>query len=154
MRRVLLGITIVLLGTAAWATLPDRPSQAAVSAADAEARFLELLDRARDEAGLPPLVVHPELAALARRWSASMAREDAISHARPISEGLDAPWYRLGENVGTGPDPQAVMEAFMASPGHRANVLDPAFTHVGIGVVWDGDRLYTTHRFLQEAQAP
>ena len=47
------------------------------------------------------------------------------------------------------------MNAFIASPGHYANIVDPEFTHIGVGVVWDGSRLFTTHRFMKlQSQAP
>lgn len=72
-----------------------------------------------------------------------------ICHASPISAGVTHPWAKLGENVGTGPDVGSIMQAFIASPGHYANIVDPEFTHVGVGVVWDGNRMYTTHRFMK-----
>ena len=48
-----------------------------------------------------------------------------ICHASPISEGMTQDWAKLGENVGTGPDVGSVMDAFIASPGHYANIVDP-----------------------------
>lgn len=72
-----------------------------------------------------------------------------ICHASPISAGVTHPWAKLGENVGTGPDVGSIMNAFVASPGHYANIVDPEFTHIGVGVVWDGNRMYTTHRFMK-----
>lgn len=72
-----------------------------------------------------------------------------ICHASPISAGVTHPWAKLGENVGTGPDVGSIMDAFVASPGHYANIVDPEFTHIGVGVVWDGNRMYTTHRFMK-----
>jgi hypothetical protein len=129
-------------------------SAADASSGDDEARFVALLNETRADAGLPPLEVHAELTELARAWTGEMRAAGGISHADPISAGLDAPWLKLGENVGTGPDVEAVMDAFIDSPGHYANIIDPAFTHVGVAVLWDGERLYTTHRFmtLQPAQ--
>lgn len=72
-----------------------------------------------------------------------------ICHASPISAGVTHSWAKLGENVGTGPDVGSIMNAFVASPGHYANIVDPEFTHIGVGVVWDGNRMYTTHRFMK-----
>ena len=49
------------------------------------------------------------------------------------------------------------MDAFIASPGHYANIVDPEFTHIGVGVIRDPDnpaRLFTTHRFMKLQNAP
>jgi hypothetical protein len=146
-------VLVLALAIAVLAPLLGGSSADASSAGD-EARFVALLNETRAEAGLPPLEVHTELGDLARGWTEEMRAAGGISHADPISAGLDAPWLKLGENVGTGPSVDAVMDAFIDSPGHYANIVDPAFTHVGVAVVWDGERLYTTHRFmtLQPAQ--
>ncbi len=62
--------------------------------------------------------------------------------------GAPADWTKAGENVGRGGTVDAVWDAFMASPSHAANVLDPAFTRIGVGVVRTPDGvLYTAHRF-------
>ena len=79
----------------------------------------------------------------------SCGADNYICHASPISAGVTHPWAKLGENVGTGPDVGSVMSAFIASPGHYANIIDPEFTHIGVGVVWDGNRMFTTHRFMK-----
>ncbi len=146
MRRIVAGILVVAalvgLGVA-------RGGAPAGALSDDEERFVQLVNETRAAAGLPALEVHRELADLSRGWAEAMRSAGGISHANPISAGLTAPWLKLGENVGTGPDIDAVMNAFVASPGHYANIVDPAFTHIGVGVVWDGERLYTTHRFMR-----
>lgn len=121
---------------------------AAATAAD-EAEFLTALNEVRAENGLPLFSSNPELAALARDHAAVMADTGEIFHASPISEGYRGEWQKLGENVGVGAGVAVLIDAFLASPGHFANIVDPAFTEVGIGVVRDGTSLYTTHRFLQ-----
>ena len=139
---LVLALALALLVPMAIGSVAD-----AASAGD-EARFVALLNETRADAGLRPLEVHAELTELARAWTGEMRSAGGISHADPISEGLDAPWLKLGENVGTGPNVDAVMDAFIDSPGHYANIVDPAFTHVGVAVLWDGERMYTTHRFM------
>lgn len=57
-------------------------------------------------------------------------------------------WSTLGENVGTGPGSTVVHAAFMASPGHRANVLDTRYTHVGVGVVVEGSKIWVAEVFM------
>lgn len=129
--------------------------------ANDEASFVSQVNQARAARGLPALTVDTQLISLARGWSNKMnggvcGAGNNICHASPISAGVTHTWAKLGENVGTGPDVNSVMDAFIASPGHYANIVDPEFTHVGIGVVWDGARLYVTQRFmvLQPAAAP
>ncbi|RZV46656.1 MAG: CAP domain-containing protein, partial [Acidimicrobiales bacterium] len=122
--------------------------------ANDEGTFVSGVNQARAAKGLPALTVDTQLISLARGWSNKMnagvcGEGNNICHASPISAGVTHDWAKLGENVGTGPDVKSVMDAFIASPGHYANIIDPAFTHVGIGVVWDGARLYVTQRFMK-----
>ncbi len=136
------------------------PAPASAQNASDEARFITLVNEVRADNGLPPLVQNNELTQLSRGWA--VAQRDGvcgegnfICHANPISEGVTQDWRKLGENVGTGPSLDPVMDAFIASPSHFRNIVDPDFTHIGVGVVWDGGRLYTTHRFMTlSAPAP
>ena len=136
------------------------PAPASAQNASDEARFITLVNEVRADNGLPPLVQNNELTQLSRGWA--VAQRDGvcgegnfICHANPISEGVTQDWRKLGENVGTGPSLDPVMDAFIASPSHFRNIVDPDFTHIGVGVVWEGGRLYTTHRFMTlSAPAP
>ncbi len=116
-----------------------------------EQQFIDALNNTRAELGLPRLTFHQELTDLSRVHAIDMAAEDNIFHANPISANLDAPWLKLGENVGVGPQVDVLMDKFIESPSHYENIIDPAFTHVGVAVVWDGDLMFTTHRFMQLA---
>jgi hypothetical protein len=144
--------TLLLLALLVSLLVPLAPSPAAAGpddpAAD-EARFVALVNDARARAGIAPLTVDPELTALARDWSAQMAAAGGISHAPRISAGITQDWQKVGENVGRGPAVDPIMDAFIASPKHYENLMDPAFTKIGVGVVWSGNTLYTTHRFMQ-----
>lgn len=138
----------------AFVGLVANPAQASPADPGAdEAQFVALLNQTRARGGLPPLVVDAQLTALARGWAQHQADAGHISHANPISSGVTADWLKLGENVGTGGNVQVIMDAFIASPGHYANIMDPEFTKVGVGVVWVGNALYTTHRFMKLAPA-
>lgn len=148
-RRVLALLSVVLIAFLGVVANPAQASPADPSAD--EAQFVALLNRTRARGGLPPLTVDGELTALARAWAQHQADDGHISHANPISAGVTADWLKLGENVGTGGNVQVVMDAFIASPGHYANIMDPEFTKVGVGVVWVGNALYTTHRFMKLA---
>lgn len=145
---------VALLAVALLACLGLVANPAQASPADPsadEAQFVALLNQTRARGGLPPLAVDAELTSLARGWAQHQADAGHISHANPISAGVTADWLKLGENVGTGGNVQVVMDAFIASPGHYANIMDPEFTKVGVGVVWVGNALYTTHRFMKLA---
>lgn len=145
------------LAVIAWLLVLTLVSPAAANAqgadAGAESSFVALVNQARAAHGVPPLELDAQLRTLARSWTDQMrsgvcGAGNHICHASPISAGVTHPWTKLGENVGTGPDVDSVMAAFLASPGHRANILDAEFTHIGVGVMWDGARLYTTQRFM------
>ena len=93
------------------------------------------------EAGCGALTADPALAAVARAHSADMRDRDYFSHTSP--EGL-SPFdraeragvdYSRAENIAFGQaDAAAVMEAWLDSPGHRANILDCELTKLGVGV--------------------
>lgn len=140
-------VAVLLLAVFGSSTVRDTP-QAAATAGD-EAAFVAALNQVRIDAGLPPFVVNAELANLSRAHAQVMADAGEIFHADPISAGYSGPWAKIGENVGVGANVSVLVDAFVASPGHYANILDPAFTEIGVGVVWKDSALYTTHRFLQ-----
>jgi len=114
-----------------------------------EAAFVTALNNVRAGLGLPALTLNAELSDLARGHAQVMADAGHIFHADPISAGYTGAWAKMGENVGVGANVSVLVDAFVASPGHYANIIDPAFTQIGVGVVWQGNALYTTHRFLQ-----
>jgi uncharacterized protein YkwD len=117
-------------------------AQAAVPAdPTAETAVLALVNEARVDAGCGALTADPGLAAVARAHSADMRDRDYFSHTSP--EGL-SPFdraeqagidYSRAENIAFGQaDATAVMEAWLKSPGHRANILDCELTKLGVGV--------------------
>jgi len=144
-------LVLIVTLIVAMAAKPTRP---AAATADEEAQFVAALNQVRAGVGLPALTVNAELVGLARQHSQVMADAGQIFHSDPISAGYTGPWAKLGENVGVGANVQVLVDAFVASPGHYANIVDPAFTQIGVGVVWRDNALYTTHRFLQLPAAP
>jgi uncharacterized protein YkwD len=122
---------------------PAPVAQAAAAPADptAEAAVLALVNEARVDAGCGALTPDPALAAVARAHSADMRDRDYFSHTSP--EGR-SPFdraeqagvgYSRAENIAFGQaDAAAVMEAWLKSPGHRANILDCELTKLGVGV--------------------
>lgn len=131
------------------ATLTAGGTEDASASGSDEAAFVGALNQVRANAGLPALTVNSQLSNLSRGHAQVMADAGDIFHASPISAGYGGAWSKIGENVGVGANVQVLVDAFVASPGHYANIVDPAFTQVGVGVVWRDSALYTTHRFLQ-----
>jgi uncharacterized protein YkwD/stress response protein SCP2 len=127
--------------TALWATpLTER------NLAQTADRVVELTNGERARAGLPPLAVDPLLAAAAQAHSTDMVARAFYSHTSPDGS---QPWDRaaaagsrrrtIGENIACGQrSPAEVVEGWMNSPGHRANILKPDFTHIGIGFAGGG----------------
>jgi uncharacterized protein YkwD len=145
----LLAVAVVVALLTLFATVASPVQATPEDPAGDESAFVASLNATRATAGGAPLTVDSELQSLARGWAEQMAAAGHISHANPISAGVTADWLKLGENVGTGGNVTVIMNAFIASPGHYANIMDPEFTRVGVGVVWVGNALYTVHRFMK-----
>ncbi|MFE0949163.1 CAP domain-containing protein [Streptomyces mutabilis] len=127
--------------TALWA-VPFTPDGLARTTAE----VVDRTNRERGRAGLRALAVDPRLTAAAQAHSADMAARDFYSHTDPDG---GAPWDRaaaagaarrtVGENIACGQRSAAdVVEGWMNSPGHRANILEADFTHIGIGLAGGG----------------
>ncbi|MFE2876145.1 CAP domain-containing protein [Streptomyces roseus] len=110
--------------------------------AGSESAVLALVNKERAAAGCGPLTSNGKLSAAARAYSDTMARSGVMSHTGPDGstmtsrvEAAGYAWSRLGENIARGQaDADAVMDAWMNSSGHRANILNCAFKEIGIGV--------------------
>jgi len=145
---------VVLALLAALLFTTARPVDPAGANPSDEAAFVAELNQVRAGLGLAPLTVNSQLTDLARSHATVMADAGEIFHADPISAGYSGPWTRMGENVGVGASVPVLVDAFVASPGHYANIIDPGFTEIGVGVVWREGAMYTTHRFIQLPAAP
>jgi hypothetical protein len=141
--RALLALAAVLVATVVMA-LP-----ASAGTADMEAQFVAKINDLRASKGLQPLIVDAELTTIGRAWAAKMAAAGQISHNPDFRYEVTADWQRLGENVGVGPTVDSLFQAFVTSPGHYANLVQPDYNRVGIGVVLVGDTIYTSHQFMQ-----
>ncbi|MEQ1698862.1 MAG: CAP domain-containing protein [Ilumatobacteraceae bacterium] len=102
-----------------------------------------LANNARTAAGLAPLTIDSKLTAAAEGHSTDQAKRKKMTHTG--SNGSNAgqritaagyAWNTWGENVAAGQaDCASVVSAWLASPGHRANILNPAMVHIGMGAV-------------------
>jgi hypothetical protein len=91
--------------------------------------------------GLRALSTAGDLQSLAQQRSDQMARSGVLAHTVNLGSKVSG-WQRLGENVGRGPTLQDIETAFMNSPEHRQNILDPAYTQLGVGVTFDGVKYF------------
>ena len=121
-----------------------------------EERIFELLNLERKEAALKPLQWNQNAAEAARAHAKLLADNREMSHQFPgepaLRDRLTATTVRFttaGENVAKADDPGEAHLALMGSPGHRANILGPDYTAVGIGVVERDGRLYVTQDFIR-----
>ncbi|WP_323186552.1 CAP domain-containing protein [Streptomyces sp. NBC_00878] len=116
------------------------PSKTGSTTSTAEAEVLSLVNEERAKAGCSPVTASNSLAALAEAFSEDMAARGFFDHTDPSGA---SPWDRAekagvtnlgGENIARGQaDAAAVMEAWMNSPGHRANILNCDFKTLGVG---------------------
>ena len=104
-------------------------------------RLVDLTNAARRDAGLPSLAVSPALMGVAASYSEVQAAQGAINHTGPdgssfadrISRG-GYRWSVCAENLAAGyGGPDEVFAAWMDSPGHRANILNPNVREIGVG---------------------
>ncbi len=121
------------------------------SATDAyEARILVLVNQERTSRGLPALTASSCADGFAESWAPVIQRNGALSHQSlsPILTNCHA--HTAGENVAYGNvTADQMMTMWMNSSGHRANILSPSFTAIGIAAVTDsGGRWYGVQDFI------
>ncbi len=99
------------------------------------------INGARHDAGLAPLTVVAGATDVARRYSVQLAALGTLVHNPALLSQLQgagsSQWTAIEENIGTGPadDPADLFAAYMASPHHRDNILDPSAKYLGVGTV-------------------
>ncbi|MEK5255565.1 MULTISPECIES: CAP domain-containing protein [Paenibacillus] len=108
-----------------------------------ELQVFRLVNEERTSRGIAALTLNSRLTDLAVLKSRDMRDNNYFSHTSPTygtpSQMLDrfgVAWRAYGENIAEGQaTPEAVMRSWMNSAGHRANILDPRFTDIGVGYV-------------------
>ena len=117
-----------------------------------EQGFLSAINSSRASAGLGPLTMDGNLRAHARKHTADMIAADKIYHSTSaeLQAAAGSGWSKLGENVGRGGTVASLHQAFMDSPGHRANILgDYNYAGIGTDTAPDG-KLYVTVVFMKK----
>lgn len=137
-----MGVIIVLGVTTSCESVPAERNQ-----------VIRLVNQSRAQYGLRPLRENLQLSIKADVWAQRLRDVCDLSHSE-LDQGAPGDWIKLGENVGYGGNIDQVHVAYMNSPGHRANILDPAFTQMGAAAVWgtcpDGTtRVFTVQEFMK-----
>ncbi|WP_329440018.1 CAP domain-containing protein [Streptomyces sp. NBC_01426] len=115
------------------------------------AQVISLVNAERREAGCGDLTANARLTSAAQSYTEVMARSGELSHTGPDGSTMSGrisatgyKWSATGENIARGQaDATAVMDSWMKSPGHRANILNCNFTEIGVGVVQAGGPWWT-----------
>ncbi|MBT2420276.1 sigma-70 family RNA polymerase sigma factor [Streptomyces sp. ISL-22] len=118
------------------------PEQPQPIATDTVAQVVALVNKERADAGCGPLAQDAQLNNAAQGHSEDMAARDFFDHTNP--DGADPgqritaagyTWSTYAENIARGQQtPEAVMDSWMNSPGHRANILNCSFKDIGVGI--------------------
>ncbi|MFT4187665.1 MAG: S-layer homology domain-containing protein [Aeromicrobium sp.] len=95
-------------------------------------QILHDTNKFRAENNLPPLTLHPQMSTVAQNWSKTMHDTGDFKHNPNYSTQIPAGWSGAAENIAAGYAYAEVVEGWINSPGHRANMLGD-FTHIGLG---------------------
>ncbi len=109
---------------------------------EAEMQMFALVNQEREKAGVRPLAFDDRLRDLGRQHSEEMFRLGYFSHTSPVRgspfdrmKAASIPFLVAGENIAYAPTVEIAHQGLMNSPGHRDNILQPAFGRIGIGVI-------------------
>jgi uncharacterized YkwD family protein len=147
---------------AVWETQPSSAEATGDQNAEIlpmEKEVLALVNQEREKHGLKPLQLDTAVSKAADMKSKDMRDHHYFDHQSPTygspfemmkQQGID--FKAAGENIAAGQKTaEEVMDGWMNSEGHRANILNPDFTHIGIGYVQGGDYgTYWTQLFIQK----
>jgi LPXTG-motif cell wall-anchored protein len=96
---------------------------------------------------LETLVENAAMNAVAQAWANQISEEDKLYHNPNVGSQIPAGWSAWGENVAQGYSPEDVVTAWLASPGHRANIMTAGFTDIGVGYNYADGRMYSVQVF-------
>ena len=134
----------------------EKPAQSAASSevSEFERQVVELTNAERAKQGLKALTLDNELSRVAGIKSQDMKDKNYFDHTSPtygspfdMMKSFGISYKAAGENIAMGQTtPQQVVQAWMNSEGHRANIMNANFTHIGVGHVASGN--YWTQMFI------
>lgn len=157
MRRAL-ALCLVALTATVGLTRVATPAGADVDRDTAEAQFVDMINQLRVNNSLPPLDVDAGLRVIGQRWAYELADAGTLRHnpnlVDEVNSEVTTQWVKLGENVGWDYTVRDLFDAFVSSPEHYRNLVDPSFTRVGVGVVvTPGGQIFTAHEFMAPGTA-
>lgn len=136
---------------------PSKPAPTNGEYSAFQKKVVELVNAERSKNGLKPLTMNTELSKVATVKSQDMAKNNYFDHNSPtygspfdMMKKFGISYKTAGENIAMGQtSPEQVMQGWMNSPGHRANILKASFTQIGVGVAKNSSgRLYWTQQFI------
>lgn len=122
---------------------PAAPAESKSATGSYEAQVVELVNKERAAQGLPALKFNAELSKVAEAKAADLRDKNYFSHTSPtygspfdMMKSFGIRYTAAGENIAKGyMNPTSVMNGWMNSPGHKANILNSNFTEIGVGYV-------------------
>ena len=152
MRRLaIISVALCLIGGVA---AQDRKEPAKFELSADEKSIVEITNKEREKEKLPPVKINLVLSQVARAHSANMAKTGTFDHVvegKSPADRVKAAGYRFGlvsENISMAEGaftPAEVVQGWMESKSHRANIVNPRYTEIGIGIASNGkgDTYYT-----------
>lgn len=136
---------------------PQKPQTTPDSSSAYVDEVIRLVNIERNKEGLTSLSKNVTLCEAAQTRASEIIT--VFDHTRPdgtscftVTDDYKIRWTAIGENIAKGQkSPQEVVEAWMNSPGHRANILNSNFNQIGVGVVQSGGYYYWTQLFIRAA---
>jgi len=132
----------------------SRGADVKVTGTSEQAEMLAYINAARKAANLNPVVLNRELSAGAALKSKDMGLNGYFAHTSPtygkvakMMDDLGIDYNLAAENIAKNYSVESAQKAFMESPGHRANILNPNFNEVGLGFYQVGKYLFVTQWF-------
>lgn len=113
-----------------------------------QSQVLSELNADRKAAGLRTLSTQADAQRKAQAWAEKLARENKLYHSN-LPDGIKVKWCSIGENVGYGPNVASIEDAYMKSPGHKANILNTKWNGAGVGYAVNGNRVFTVQVFIK-----
>lgn len=155
--KILRLLSILILGLA---IARCQAQQESLHETQAAFELFHAANQARANNNLPPLTWDSSLAQAAAQHSQQMAERRTLSHQFPGELDLaartgqaGAHFRKIAENVALGPSAPVLHTQWMKSPPHRANILDPQLTSIGIAVIRSDGYLYATEDFATKVAA-
>ena len=134
------------------------PNNSLIQPLRQEAQYMvNLVNNERIKNGLKPLQVLPELTKAAEDKSIDMVANNYFSHTSPtygqfyqLVYSRNIPFRSVGENLAMAANTTKAFYLLMASEGHKKNILNPGFTHIGVGIVRNQYGVVVTQLFITQ----